>query len=78
MMVKSTWLNLYISCDMFSCALFFPNMQTLDCGFNAVAWTLWIPPSGPVYCNRDSFDKSDRDDFVCYSENSTRRCGTKQ
>lgn len=52
--------------------------QTLDCGFNAVSWTLWIPPSGPAYCNRDSFDQSDRGDFVCYSENSTRRCGMKQ
>lgn len=56
----------------------FDLKQTLDCGYNAVAWSLWIPPHGPAYCQRDSFDKSDEGDFVCYSENTTQLCGFKR
>nr|XP_037284876.1 uncharacterized protein LOC119177788 [Rhipicephalus microplus] len=56
----------------------FDLKQTLDCGYNAIAWSLWIPPDGHAYCQRDSFDRSDDANFVCYSENSTERCGKKR
>ncbi|KAH9371547.1 hypothetical protein HPB48_016710 [Haemaphysalis longicornis] len=43
--------------------------QTLGCGYNADSWSIWIPPTGPPYCLRDSLDKSDQGDFVCYAVN---------
>ncbi|XP_077554334.1 uncharacterized protein LOC144169174 isoform X2 [Haemaphysalis longicornis] len=43
--------------------------QTLGCGYNADSWSIWIPPTGPPYCLRDSLDKSDKGDFVCYAVN---------
>ncbi|XP_077552775.1 uncharacterized protein LOC144167362 [Haemaphysalis longicornis] len=45
--------------------------QMLSCGFNADSWSLWIPPTGSAFCERDSIDVSDTGDFICYSVNSS-------
>ncbi|XP_077552774.1 uncharacterized protein LOC144167361 [Haemaphysalis longicornis] len=45
--------------------------KMLTCGFNADAWSLWIPMEGSAFCERDSIDVSDKGDYVCYSVNSS-------
>ncbi|KAK8778297.1 hypothetical protein V5799_020360 [Amblyomma americanum] len=52
----------------------FDLKKILGCGFNADAWSLWIPPNGYAYCQRDSIDISDMGDYTCYSANSTGHC----
>lgn len=52
----------------------FDLKKMLGCGFNADAWSLWIPPSGYAYCQRDSIDISDKGDYTCYTANSTGHC----
>ncbi|KAK8778296.1 uncharacterized protein LOC144123615 [Amblyomma americanum] len=52
----------------------FDLTKIMNCGVNANAYSIWMPPAGCPYCQRDSIDKSPKGEFTCYATNATAEC----
>ncbi|XP_037561219.1 uncharacterized protein LOC119440378 [Dermacentor silvarum] len=52
----------------------FDLTKMMNCGLNADAYAIWMPPTECPYCQRDSIDRSPKGEFTCYATNSNAGC----